>query len=316
MQKGVIFMATKKADVTPEENDKNFDAFFADALASKELAAVEPEYNAPNKEEPVKEESAKEEPVKEEPVKEESAKEEPVKEESAKEEPVKEEPVKEEPVKEDPKIAELMDKIAALEKQVATPPKEEPKGPTAAEIAEVEEVKKKTEAFSKKFEEDWPDHAAMFNMQRKTLIDEVTVVLSKVLTPVMEKLTATEGAVAETAQEKMMNSILSVHEDAVALIPDVEKWISTLPKYQQKAANEVLDSGNVKDIIEIYDTFKTQTGRVKTEPIPDPKAQEIEAEKQRKLKSLESPKASRTGVATEVDPTDFNGAFEEALKVV
>ena len=281
-----------KADVPAVELEDEFDKFFATAI---------------------KEEPAKEEPAKEEPAKEEPAKEEPAKEEPAKEEPAKEEPAKEEPVKEDPQIAALKAQIADLEKKIPAPVKEEPKGPTPEELA----TRKEEEDQFKKFEEDWPQHMDMMRKQHKVIVADVERVIKELLAPVMEKVKNNEGAIAETTQEKMMGKILSVHEDAIELLPEVEGWVEKLPKYQRDAANTILDSGVPADIIELYTAYKEATGKVK--PVnTEPTAEELAAEetRKRKLKSLESPKASRTGVAATTDPTDFDGAFKEAILVV
>jgi len=291
-------MIKKLEEVEPTTNDE-FDKFFADAIIEKGEETIE---EIPEEEPKPKEEIPEEEPKPKEEIPEEEPK---LKEEIPE--------VKEEP-KEDPRIAELMNKIALLEKQVAEPAKKEeaPKGPTPEEIAAL----KDEEVFVKKFEEDWGDHAAMFKIQQKKIIDSVTDVLSKTLGPIVEKINKTESVVAETESEKLMNAVLSVHKDAITLLPEIEKWSKSLPKYQQKAADDILDKGTPKDIIELYDSFKEATGRNKKEETPVVPPKESDEDKHRRLKSLESPRASRTGVAAAVDPTDFNGAFEEALKVV
>jgi hypothetical protein len=272
-------------EVVPEETPvtEGFDDFFAAAL--KDPEEVKPEPVAEKEPEVIPEE------VKPEVVPEE----------------VKPEVVPE--VKEDPRIAALEKQIADLQASQKKPVEEvRPEGPTE------EEKKAVAEAGAKlaQFEKDWPDHAEAMKANQQLILSEVEKVFKNIVAPLFQQLPALQTAVNETAEERAINTVKAVHPDCIEIIPEIEKWIPTLPGYMQVAANQVLDKGTPADVIDLMNAFKSATGRVKEAVV----APVIKPENNPRVASLVSPKSSRTGMTVAEDPTDFDSAFSQALKVV
>ena len=197
---------------------------------------------------------------------------------------------------------------AALSAKVVT---EIPKGPTPEELKQTAEE----DAVLAEYEKNWEDHAKAQKINNKRLLSEVEKIFNQVVAPLVQKIPGIEQTIATSAQDKALGTVLGVHADAVELIPSVDAWIGTLPKYLQKAASETLDGGSPADVIELYNDFKEATGR--TKEVTKPAEKEIaKPEENKRVLSLVSPKSSRTGVAASVDPGDFDGAFAEAMKVI
>lgn len=229
----------------------------------------------------------------------------------------------------DPKISALEAKIADLEKQVAKPSeKEQSKGPSPEEV----EASKKDEAAYSEFEKEWPIHAQAMKVQEKRILSAVESALDKIMAPIMQQLSSTGEAVAKSAEEKAIEAVKAVHADAFDLMPQIEEWILTLPKFMQASANGTLDNGTPKDVIDLFNVFKKETGRLAVESregteekklaeearLATEKEQKVAAEKERvtRLNALTPAKTSRTGVAVLPDKNDFDSAFKEALDAV
>ena len=230
-------------------------------------------------------------------------------------EPVVPEPVVPEPVvpevKEDPRIALLEKELAEVKAAVVKPVVVVPQGPTPEELKQTAEE----DAVLADYEKNWEDHARAQKINNKRLLSEVEKIFNQVVAPLVQKIPGIEQSVATSAQDRALSTVLSAHADAVELIPSVDAWINTLPKYLQKAASETLDGGSPADVIELYNDFKEATGRTKEVTTPAEK-EIVKPEENKRVLSLVSPKSSRTGVAASVDSSDFDGAFAEAMKVI
>jgi hypothetical protein len=214
-------------------------------------------------------------------------------------------------VKEDPRVAALEKELAEVKVALAKPVVEVPKGPTSEELKQTEEDDKTLADYEK----NWEDHAKAQKINNKRILSEVEKIFKSVVDPLIQKIPGIEQTIATTATDKALDKVLSVHADAVTLVPEVDAWIATLPKYLQRAAQETLDGGSPADVIELFTDFKDATGRTK-DPVVVTEKEVIKPEENKRVLSLVSPKSSRTGVAASVDAGDFDGAFAEALKVI
>jgi triphosphoribosyl-dephospho-CoA synthetase len=115
--------------------------------------------------------------------------------------------------------------------------------------------------------------------------------------------------VAETAQDKFLTTIHSVHPDADTLLPEVDKWIASQPKFLQATYNQVLENGSAQDVVAVYDTFKQATGRTGQSEQQESKA----PSREQRLRQMEGVKAERTS-ATAISDDDFEGAFNRAAQ--
>jgi len=203
--------------------------------------------------------------------------------------------------------------LAALRAQPAAAPAA-PAGPTAEETqAKVDEDKAWTD-----FKQDWPEVAAM--MEKKQLSTEAQLAQAlAVVKQLTDQVTPITTSLAASEDEKFIQTILTTHKDASTLLPDVEKWILTLPRHRQVGANFVLDRGSAQDVVALYTEFKVETGKATTvtttgtatEPSGTP-TQPV-ADKAEKLRKMESVSSRRTSHQEPPDSSDFDGAFDEAI---
>jgi hypothetical protein len=218
------------------------------------------------------------------------------------------------------------DEPPADEPPAATPPVAEPPAATPAPAPAVppatlpEPIQLDLESLfspvdDAKFEElklDYPGVAEYLESQRsaeknrtKQLLDFVQQAVQQGMAPVLAKTQADANAILRSDIEK-------VHSDATALLPDVEKWIDKLPRHRQIGANSVLDGGSAQDVIELYNEFKKETGRIAPPAAKETKANTSST--QSRLARLEAVDTRRAEFDEPADPNDYEGAFQEALR--
>jgi len=245
-----------------------------------------------------------------EAVKGEAEPETPVEETPVEETPVEETPVAETPVAETPKVESAppvdIEALIAAAVAAATKPKDEPvipsTGSTPEELAAEEEYKK-----------DWPEQYAREQRLRAQL-DDVKALLATTTENLKGQIAPVIQAANVSAEQAHYNSIFAAHADAVAIVPDVEKWIAEQPKFLQPQYNAVLEKGSTAQVIELFDTYKKVTGTT----VPDTKATEAavqaEADRIARLNKMKTPTSIRTSVTAEEDADDFDSAFAAAAK--
>ena len=152
----------------------------------------------------------------------------------------------------------------------------------------------------------------------KTLRQDLLAELQKEMAQVQAQLKPVLAVTAETAADKVWNEIAKSHTDARDLYPALTTWIDTQPGVSKRVYNAILDEGSVTDVVELYDAFKTATGKPAAAAPPETPAltAEEEADKARRLKLMEGAGGRRSGVSGEEDKNDFSGAFAAAVKEV
>jgi len=235
--------------------------------------------------------------------------------------PVEEEPVAqldeavEEAVSEptiSPEMSAMEDKLTRMESLLAEAAK---RAETAKPVEAPKAVAKTADeegddAALAEVAQDWPTIYKAQQAQMKAIRSEMAQMMEKVRQEVRGDFAPVTQAVADSAQEKFLQSIVSVHPDSKELLPEVEKWIGKQPAFLQTAYNNALDNGTARDVVELYSTFKMQTGRVgKTEQ----QQQQQTETKQKRLAQMQGVKSERTS-ATALDDDDYEGAFNRAAQ--
>jgi len=205
----------------------------------------------------------------------------------------------------------LRSRITELETQLAeqTTPTETPAATPEQPAALSEEDQETLDEVA----EDWPLINRTLEIRIKQLEDRIAQLIDQKVGVVQETIKPIAKTAKETAQEKFRNAVTEVHTDAFELLPEVEKWVEAQPDYLQPGYNNVLDRGSVKQVCDLLNTFKQATGR----PLPSDKTDDPPPEQQGRnrddrLARMEGVRTQRTGVSTEDDPSDFDGAFEKA----
>ncbi len=185
-----------------------------------------------------------------------------------------------------------------------------------------EEDKVELEALSGDFPSVSKGMAIMERVLTARLTNLVEEKVTAVLSQVQQQLAPLSSTVQTVAANSFEAAVLEKHSDALALLPDLEKWIEEQPAMLRGAYNDVLDGKSetpLADTDALYKLFKTATG--KSQPTPDSEeekkallaAEKAEKEeKERKLKSQEGVQSRQPDSGTSVvDPDDFDGAFDK-----
>ncbi len=220
------------------------------------------------------------------------------------------------PPEESPELKAALARMTLLEEQLKQiqpvkadePPKKEDEPPKA------EELPKEDQEALDSFDKDWPEVSKAVSVQIKQLESRIEGLATLLESKVEQAMTAIKPAVVtaqQTAHDTFVSKVEEAHEGASAMLPDVEKWIGTLPATLQQAYNDVLDKGGVEDVVGLYDTYKKVTGWVAPKKADTPTK---DLAKEKKLNSMEGVKTRSTGLDAEPDPLDFSGAFDAAIK--
>jgi hypothetical protein len=233
--------------------------------------------------------------------------------------PADEPPASTPPPTPDPTIAQLLDKIAALEQRVTAPVTQAPTAPPAPEPPKTFEFPAPTAEDTKAWDDfriEYPEHAAV--IEKRTLTLENTLKAAfKFITDQIDPLRAQIAPLAqnavETAEEKFANTLKAKHPDAGTLYPELQQWIEKLPRHRSVGANYALDRGTAEDVIELYNEFKKETGRVVTQPPPQIPPATQSPDVASRLKRLEAVPSRRTNHREPDNPDDYDGAFAQAV---
>lgn len=221
-----------------------------------------------------------------------------------------------------------------------TPPAEPPKAPEktaeqiAAEKKQAEELEAAladyapTEEETKAYEaakRDFPEITAALELQRKQLDRIITQRVYNAAQAVLEHVARTVTPAVEgyqqTAQERHFSTIKAAHADYEALRPEVETWIKAQPAYLRAPLEQTFKQGAAGDVIDLYTRFKKEAGKVTDKPAAAPAAPAAPAKPSGPSKedvaalAPVSSKRSVPGTKGSADLNDFDGAWEEALKV-
>lgn len=234
-----------------------------------------------------------------------------------------------------------VERIAAVAREIAGPKPVESvqqTGPTPEQLKLVEDEDKVLAEFAK----NWEDHDKVAKIRERRILLGVEQIFREIIAPIAQQLPAIQGSMQEMSGEKMIDTVSKAHPDAVDLMNTgkVDKWINSLPSYLRPGLNSVLENGTPEQVIELFDDFKEATGIEKpnSKSAAEITAEKIIAEKaaadkaeadaaaraaqNRKVEdnprvlSMVGVRAQRTGVAASIDPTDFDGAFAEAVDKV
>lgn len=196
--------------------------------------------------------------------------------------------------------------------------KEEKEKQAAAPVEEKPLLTEDEQAFLEEYGKEWGDGKRALELHKKIMEAEFEKRLAKEREEFQKLVAANQANLApfvqtaeSIAQEKFVAEVTAKHPDAKAIMPEVEKWVATLPASLKVAYDKVLDNGSAVEVIEVFSMFKQMTGR--TTPTTEEKAKETQIKEDR-LARLEGVKSERTGITAEPDPNDFDAAFAQAVK--
>lgn len=207
----------------------------------------------------------------------------------------------------------LESKVADLERRL--------KEKEAAEQKPVEEEKPKSplseddDAALSSMKEDWPEMTRGVEAMMKTFKADMQQEIKQAVASVFQQLQPALKTVESVATNSFLDQLERVHNDAEKVYPQVDAWVDKQPGALGKAYKNILDTGSVEEVAEIFTLFKKATGvpveRKTRERAP---AKAASPEKSKKVEQMRTVRRERTGVSAEVDKDDFDGAFEQAAR--
>jgi len=109
-----------------------------------------------------------------------------------------------------------------------------------------------------------------------TLMGQVTQQVRAELKAELEQsLAPVKATAAKSAQEAHFGAIYAKHADADELMEsgEFQQWRQTLPAFARAGVENALTKGTANDVIEVFDSFKQATGKIKT-PQPSPEVKD------------------------------------------
>jgi hypothetical protein len=215
---------------------------------------------------------------------------------------------------------------AAETKRLAAEGAEAKRLADAAAAQKLEESKKALEltedeaAMIAEVAKDFPEVKKALEAQERILTARFNQVMDEKFAAIQKDLEPVRANAATTAKTAYEAEILKGHADALDLLPDVEKWIETLPAVQKRAYNYVLDNPvPPAEVVELFTLFKEATGRSGVDGAA--KAAEkaaalaekarVDAEKAKKLDSMGGVRG-RQAPRKDTEPKGFDEAFMNA----
>lgn len=200
------------------------------------------------------------------------------------------------------------------------------------EATKPEEVKVEPSAALKEFQEEFPELIDPIN---ELVNARIKAAVSQVQDLVDTRVAPIETRVHESTQSAHLTQIEQAHPDWKQILDsgDFDKWMVGLNPMTRAGVEKVLELGSTKEVIDMFSVYKSEVGNSTPQAAPKarksaaaPKAQPTAPAAQQpldddlveRLKAALAVPASRGAAPAtttpEVDPDDFDAAFEEATR--
>ncbi len=139
---------------------------------------------------------------------------------------------------------------------------------------------------------------------------EAESLLDARLGPVEESVTKVKDTLKVSADERHFAEIGKAHPDWEKIVESgaLQTWIDRQPKFLQPRLNEICQSGETQEVIEMFDQYKKATGKAKSTTTSS-----RTQSKKKKAQSIEAVPASSGGPKRKPqvpDKDDFDGSWD------
>lgn len=202
-------------------------------------------------------------------------------------------------------------RLRELEARLAPPQPQAPAEPQSI-YTEAEQAELKT------LQEDWPDLHKMFSlMARQLQVDTLNYAFSevgKVIAPLQE-------SVQTFSVNDHMAAIYEAHEDYDQVYQPAMEWVDKQPNFLKTAYQNVIKQGTAEDVVQMIQRFKDETGwkspAVAGNPpavagTPPTQTTGLSDAAKKAAKAMGAVGTKRGAQAGAQDPSDFDGAWDEA----
>jgi hypothetical protein len=161
------------------------------------------------------------------------------------------------------------------------------------------------------FKKEWPEVAAgielmMRQVQRETA-QQVFNALAPTLNPVLDYYQT-------SAVDTQYAQLVKAHPDYDQIYENVLQWVDKQPSYMKTAMQHVVEEGSAAEVVDMINRYKMEVGKPLTVvPAPAAKVTDLPEAAKKVARSLGVVSSKRSAVPQSQDPSDFDGAWAEAM---
>ena len=130
--------------------------------------------------------------------------------------------------------------------------------------------------------------------------------------PILEKAEESSKVTEEEAEVRHFETIDKAHPDWKNIWESgaLKTWIDNQPKFLQTSLNLVIEEGDAEEIVEMFDSYKKATKRVKK---PDNLGKTSKKDKLKGLEAVETQSGGPPKQKKKIKKDDFDSAWDDAL---
>lgn len=161
------------------------------------------------------------------------------------------------------------------------------------------------------FKKEWPEVASgielMMRQVQQQTAQQVFNALAPTLNPVLDYYQS-------SAVDNQYNQLVKAHPDYDQIYENVLQWVDKQPSYMKTAMQHVVSEGSAAEVVDMINRYKLETGKpLSVAPAPVTKVTDLPEAAKKVARSLGVVSSKRSAVPQSQDPTDFDGAWAEAM---
>jgi hypothetical protein len=160
------------------------------------------------------------------------------------------------------------------------------------------------------FKKEWPEVATgielMLKQAQQQIAQQIFNSLAPALNPVLDYYQV-------SAADTQYNAIKSQHADYDQIYDNVLQWVDKQPSYMKTAMQHVVEEGSAAEVVDMINRYKMEVGKPVSIAPPAPKVTDLPEATKKVARSLGVVSSKRSAVPQSQDPTDFDGAWAEAM---
>jgi hypothetical protein len=195
------------------------------------------------------------------------------------------------------------------------------KQPPQQEIAREEPVQEPEKLYTPEqetalteFRKEWPEVASGIDLMLQGAIKQAQI---QVLNTVFSQLNPALAPVMEyyqtSAVDNQYNTLKQAHPDYDDIYDNVISWVDKQPNYMKTALQHVVTEGSAAEVVDMINRYKLETGKVTAPAVTAPKVTDLPEKAKQAARSLGVVSSKRSAVPQSQDPSDFDGAWAEAV---
>ncbi len=211
-----------------------------------------------------------------------------------------------------PEYQEEINKLRAELEAMRKPPQEEAKETPAPEPEKLYTPEQETALTE--FRKEWPEVASGIDLMMQGAIKQAQM---QILNTVFSQLNPALAPVMEyyqtSAVDNQYNTLKQAHPDYDNIYDDVISWVDKQPNYMKTALQHVVNEGSAAEVVDMISRYKLETGKATAPAVAAPKVTDLPEKAKQAARSLGIVSSKRSAVPQSQDPSDFDGAWAEAV---